>query len=269
MKKLNMIKTLKYIGLAGVATILLFSLYVGYSLLDWLFNDREYYRGRFLLTATVEVDGEVKTGQSVYEVSYNARRGGGGFGSSPIKGMRGTMPFIDLGTKGTIVFSFERTASFNYKKYKSEIDKSKCLKATPIHLPTGIMVPKTKNYDFRDYVDDMIDVKGVISLEKYSLPIYFIPYKGRIQDAKPLDFCELSNYSHGKILPLDITIQHSKMVRQDQQKATPMWLSFWRLDYKNFLHDLKKLNENSTRPIRKAMPFPHPKIFERDTFSKQ
>lgn len=55
-----------WIGL-GVCGLVFF-VTVLYPIGDWFFNDREYYRGKFLITATVEVNGEHKSGSSVYEV---------------------------------------------------------------------------------------------------------------------------------------------------------------------------------------------------------
>lgn len=115
----------KLVALSFLAIVSLCLVYFAYVIWDWAFNHREYYIGRFLLTATVEVDGELKSGSSVYEVSYNARRRGGGFGSSPINGARGTMPMIDLGEHGILAFTFRDGSPYRPANWRH---KTKCEK---------------------------------------------------------------------------------------------------------------------------------------------
>lgn len=198
------IQTQKYVGMAGGAAILLF---VAYVIWDWAFNHREYYIGRFLLTATVEVDGELKSGSSVYEVSYNARRRGGGFGSSPINGARGTMPMIDLGKNGVLFLSFSQGGA-HIPGSLVATNPPKCISTTPARLPTQVMSGVNKGYDFRKRLNKMQNAKGVFIAGKRSLSISIIKDN---KFEKAIEFCNLALYSSNKIKPISITIEHTDL----------------------------------------------------------
>lgn len=214
-----MSNVIKYIGIALGAGVLLCVLFflgffalLGYEIFGA--SNIEYYRGKFLLTATVEVDGKIKTGSSVYEVSYNRRTHGGGQGLqiSPINGARGTMPMIDLGRYGTLMFTFFKSGGFPYIKGDLGLTKPpKCYSSSAQSFPTAIMVEKTEGYNFQDYLDDMINKKGVFYGGKISLPLYLVKDHYAEGEVKYFEFCNIGLVTNGKIKPISITIQHTDL----------------------------------------------------------
>lgn len=217
-----MSNVIKCIGIAlgtGVLLCVLFFLgffvLLGYEIFGA--SNIEYYRGKFLLTATVEVDGNIKTGSSVYEVSYNRRTHGGGQGLqiSPINGARGTMPMIDLGKYGTLMFTFLKGGGFPYIPGNLKLKKPpKCYSSSAQSFPTAVMVEKTKGFNFRDYVDAIIDKEGVFNARDITLPVYLVKDHYADGELNYFDFCNIGLVTNGKIKPISITIQHTDLPLQ-------------------------------------------------------
>lgn len=202
-----MINNKLLIGLA-VCGFAVFSYIVLYPIGDWLFNDREYYRGRFLITATVEVNGELKSGSSVYEVSYNARRRGGGFGSSPINGARGTMPVIDLGEYGRVIFSFEDSGPL-LKGSLTNKKPPQCTRIDPSGLPSQLMIQPNKNYsDFREVLQDIKKTKSKSKTDFY-YPIVTLVTKKNVY--RSIAFCDLTLVSNNFVKAVELSIQHTNL----------------------------------------------------------
>ncbi len=96
------------------------------------------HRFKFLITANVEVDGELKSGSSVIEVLYN-KPNLGGFGANHIVGARGTMPIVDLGRGKFIVLSFRQSIWNDRNHFTIEDQKS-----FPFKTPSGCGVYQVK-----------------------------------------------------------------------------------------------------------------------------
>lgn len=223
-----MLKLLKNIFIS-MGLLIVFVVGVFFYVLFYIPNS-EYYRGRFLLTATVEVDGKLKSGSSVYEVSYNRRQGSSGFGASPIKGARGTMPMIDLGKHGILMFSFRHSGG-HIPGSLIAARPPKCSSTTPARLPTQIMGGVKEGYKFRDYLDQMISSKGKFNIGNKSIALS-ISINGEIQ--RTLQFCNLGIYTNNKIKPVDITIEHTNLPMDlESPYKNQISKSFWRSKFYN------------------------------------
>lgn len=205
----NTVQTLKYAGLAGGAVALVFSIYVVYSIWDWLYDGREYYRGRFLLTATVEVDGELKSGSSVYEVSYNAKRRGSGFGASPINGARGTMPVIDLGKKhGILALSFYGGTPYYPAGW---VRRGDCDLTTPDSLPIRLIRKKYPGIsDFRGVVKKLINHESPLETNIY-MPLVAVIGNPKFEKIIMTNFCHVDSVVDHRIKAVRIRIEKTEM----------------------------------------------------------
>lgn len=221
-----MLKWLKYIGMAGGAAILLFVGYLVYGVLEWAFNDGEYYRGRYLLTATVEVDGELKSGSSVYEVSYNYKKRGSPGGGSPINGARGTMPVIDLGEHGILALSFSDGTPYYPTGWSRRGD---CEMVTPARLPTKLIAkifPNSK--DFRELLNKLIDHEG--SLETVTLsPNVTVRNNKKLGKNVTTAFCHLDGVVDKAIRPVSIKIEKTDLLidTKNPYLGTPKPHGYW------------------------------------------
>ena len=202
-----MMKALKYFGLASGAAIALFVAVVIFSVFGLVYNlffapNLEYYRGHFLLTATVEVDGQTKSGSSVFEVAYNRiKQPAPGVGSSII-GASGTMPLIDMGNHGFLILSFSPVAQRIGTTPESNWKKCNTIYAE--QFPTSVMIEKdSKKTTFRSKLDYIINSNEPYETTDYSLDAYVI----KNDQINKVRFCELRTYSKGKIVPLKLEIQ--------------------------------------------------------------
>ena len=133
-------------GLASIVGV------VGIAYFVWwiVFADEEAYRGRFLLRVTVEVDGERRTGESVYEAAYNSLGESSRLRGGVILGSRGTMPWVDLGDLGVLVLVFEPTRPwYGYERdVASAREPRSCIQFGTAKLPTVGMVAQDKYGDW-------------------------------------------------------------------------------------------------------------------------
>lgn len=227
----NTVQTLKYAGLAGGAVALVFSIYVVYSIWDWLYDGREYYRGRFLLTATVEVDGELKSGSSVYEVSYNAKRGSSGFGASPINGARGTMPVIDLGKDGLLLLTFEGVRPFPNKDPFKIISSKKCRVVSPSNLPTRLMTKQNVKYDsFRSRLKD-VRYNKIINTTDYYYPRATLIYNESV--FRSIALCDVETVTRNQIRIISLSIENTNLplAEENPHPKIPTKYSYWQIKF--------------------------------------
>lgn len=232
---------IKYTGMAIGAGMLILAAIVVYFFMSVYYSlfiapNIEYYRGRFLLTATVEVDGEIKTGQSVYEVSYNSRKRGPnrqGIGARPINGARGALPSIDLGKYGILMFTF-RSGGFPY--IPGDLGRTKppkCYPSSALSFPIDVMVPKTEGYGFRDYLDAMIDKEGVFYGGKTTLPVYLIKKSYAEKELKYFEFCNAGLAINQNIKPISISIEHTDLplLVKNPYPEKLDWTRSWAIDF--------------------------------------
>jgi len=220
----------KFLQIFGVIALLCFGafcIYVVYSLWDWLYSDREYYRGRFLITATIEVDGGLRSASSVYEISYNARRGGNSFGASPIRGARGTMPYFDLGERGSLALSFEGGTPYFPPNWKRD-GKRKCERIIPSRLPIYLIrqkFPDLKTH--REALNKLIDYEGVLYSDNVFPNATRFNEKQKFPSLGRVSFCHVDTVVDSAIKPVSITIEKTEL---SLNKTSPQvsHLQIWR-----------------------------------------
>lgn len=214
----NWPKFLKYIRNAGIVggAVVLFaaiaSVLGGVGIIYGLFvaPNLEYDRLRFLITAMVEVDGELKSGSSVYEVSYNHLESGSPGLGSPINGARGAMPVIDLGEHGILAISYD----YNDRRISGSkvfSNPPKCQSTSPSHFPTDVMLNPESEYDnFRSKLKDTINNEKNIT-KFYSLTTRL--YSKRLDERfyRTFNFCDLGIGTKKTILPIGLSIEHTDL----------------------------------------------------------
>ena len=212
----------------------------GGGLAAWIWAaNSEGYRARFLLTVSVEVDGEVMTAHSVYETSYNnvlnASVGGGGI----YRGARGTMPYIDMGEYGTVVLNFYSTPSAYLENSNILPGPNRCIESSAGALPTRVLVADdVKLSSGRAYVQAMMEAKGQFSVGRRSIPAYWIPKDKTIFEAKGFYFCDLSLILGENVKPRPMTLEHTELPLETSISNPPDWLIRWRESKEN--GELKK-----------------------------
>lgn len=220
----------QWVMLSLLALVTMFAIYLVYIIWDWAFIHREYYRGRFLITATVEVDGELKSGSSVYEVSYNARRRGGGFGSSPINGARGTMPVIDLGENGILALSFRDGTPY----YPTDwIRRGDCDLTAPSSLPTRLIDKKYPgSSDFRGVLKKLIEHEGPLETSIYA-PLVTVIDNPKFEKNIITNFCHVDGVVSRRIKAVNIRIEKTEMPMdiEDPYPDISGRYSVWRPNY--------------------------------------
>lgn len=246
-----MSNTIKYIGIViggGVFLIICFFVFfiwlLGYEILGA--SNIEYYRAKFLLTATVEVDGIVKSGEGIYEISYNRRTHGGGQGLqiSPINGVKGSLPVIDLGDGSYLVFSFYTFSDRRHIPQDSFMKRGLCSFSTIRHAPTSVMINRNNSkrdnkINFREKINllQSIDFGKKINFQNYSLPVYHarkdIPYNKK----NNFLFCDLGTMLGSNFKPISLTIQKTNLENKVNDHL-PQWLikslgkNFQRIEFK-------------------------------------
>lgn len=233
-----MSNTIKYIGIALAAGVLLCVLFfigffalLGYEIFGA--SNIEYYRGKFLLTATVEVDGKIKTGSSVYEVSYNRRTHGGGQGLqiSPINGAKGSLPVINLGKGNYLVFSFLSFTSNPNIPETSLMARGLCSGVNPRHVPTTVMIKnktlkKNGKFNIRKKIDlvKSIDFDENIDFGNYSLTVYHARKNEPYKDENNFLFCDAGTVLGSTVKPISLTIEKTQ-IENAVKNDVPNWLS--------------------------------------------
>ena len=217
-------KVLTYIGMVGGAGILIYVVLATFGFFYFIYSvfiapNTEYYRGRFLITATVEVDGVLKSGSSVYEVAYNRLKRGSPGAGSPIIGARGTMPVIDLGELGWVVLSFDYTENRGLRE-KVDIgelkEAHKCRNVGPSRLPTStVVLPQKRKYNFREVLNVMKRKDAVFDTSGFSITA-FISDREYNKKTNSFDFCVLDIFSDGKMKPVEISIEKTQQPIETQ-----------------------------------------------------
>jgi len=230
-----MSSAIKYIGIAiGAGILLLFgflilsTLLIGYEIFGA--SNIEYYRSKFLLVAAVEVDGVVKTGSGVYEISYNRRTHGGGQGLqiSPINGVKGKLPTIDLGKHGYLVFSFQYTSNYGENLSQTSFqNKGLCSETTVKQVPTSLMIGQANSeLKIRDRIDllRLVEVEKLIDFGEYTLPVYIAKKNADYSHLNEIAFCDIGSLLGSNIKPLSLKIKKINDEGKIKYQAPPAWV---------------------------------------------
>lgn len=187
------------------------------------------HRFKFLITANVKVDGQLKSGSSVIEVLYN-KPSLGGFGASKIKGARGTMPIIGLGPDKAIALSFE-TLNWDYDVNAPKVDRN--CRIDPVKfLPTSVMLQedgrfKTVPEVFKEL--NAIPIRKKFKLLNRSIAIHVINSKNVESYNKTYNFCDLKYVLGDGYNPVSITIERTEQpLKFLIDDPVPEWLTNWR-----------------------------------------
>jgi len=232
-----MSSTIKNIGIAVGAGILLLIVFLVFSILLLGYeifgaSNIEYYHEKFLLTAKIEIDGKIKTSSSVYEISYNRRTHGGGqgFQSSPINGVKGALPVIDLGEGNYLVFSFYPFSSKRHIPKASLMGRGLCSGVNVRHVPTTVMIHKKiskqdSKLGFREKVDlvKSIGFDEKINFENYSLTVYYAQKNKPYKKENKFLFCDASTILGPSVKPVSLTIQKTNLENKVINNLPP-WL---------------------------------------------
>lgn len=252
---------IKYISVIIGASIIIFFALALYSIIYASYSlfgapNIEYYRGSLLINATVEVNGDIKTGQGIIEFSYNRRtdyNSGRAFIISPYNGVRGVLPAIDLGNGEFLVFTFTPIRKIEYP-LNGKLRNGLCEQMIPSRIPMDVILfPQKYGYRYRDdanYNGSVRDgIKEIIQkeknrekidLKKYSLPVYFAR---RFEKKYPISkrrsiFCDIDTFTDYKIKPVSLTLEFTNLAITEQLKSAPEWLvelmgkSFMREEFK-------------------------------------
>ena len=231
-------------GLLGVAM-------VAYAVWWVLFAHTEAYRGRFLLTVTVEVDGERRTGESVYEVAYNHYDNHSRLFGPVIMGERGTTPWVDLGEHGTLLLLFAKPFTLGNPHYQNEFEPlaaprepKSCLVYGPINLPTVGMVPQERRRDWsmkrkvkhalRRTERIELTAVNVIGPDDPNYPavnaVLYRPDQPRsYRNAFPL--CDLQRITRGAAHVVGLTIENTERELHTRIPGEPDWMQRLRRQY--------------------------------------
>lgn len=229
------------------AAILIFAALVIYAVISGIYSlfvapNLEYSRVRFLLTATVEVDNKTLSGQGIFEISYNRREDyskGRFFGISPFNGIRGMLPFIDLGNNEFLVFKYTPTKNTEFSK-GGKIENDLCKQTTPKYIPENVVLFPHKyghiyedntNYNgsFRDGIDELISKqqkKASLDFGSFSLPVYLAKNTDKkypILGNRSV-FCDIDIFTNSRIRPVNMTIEFTDSSIDNQIQNAPTWL---------------------------------------------
>jgi len=187
------------------------------------------HRFKFLITANVEVDGELKYGSSVIEVLYNKPKLGG-FGASKIKGVRGTMPIIDLGRDKSIALSFE-TLKWNYDVNAPNVNRN-CRIEPVKFLPTSVMFKEDGRFKAVPEVFKELNAIPIGKKFKFlnrSIAVHIIKSKNIESYNKIYNFCHLKYVLGDEYNPVSITIERTEQpLKFLIDDPVPEWLTNWR-----------------------------------------